>query len=459
MTETPAATSPSTSGAPPIIKMDHVNFWYNLGKAYELQALKDVNVEIKRGEYAAFFGPSGSGKTSILYLIAGIEPSQKGKILINGRDIGKFNKKELAVYRQIGVGIVFQQFNLIPTLSVVQNVGLPMTFLGIEAKKRDEEAMKLLQRLDIQHLAIRLPHELSGGQQQRVGIARALANNPPIIIADEPLGNLDSVNSKKVLEFFKELNVADGRTIIMVTHEAWSLRDVRKIIYLRDGMVTKIEETTPQTVQESISKELFGVMGGMESSKEKGAAASEGLSESLSGMLLRGYSAEETSRFQFYLTQRLNGRIGLFEFKNILDKPYREGGVGLWKQKANAISTYVEDILSQRKTLDIVYSELKEHPSAPLLSEVINMRNWLLQDYTGRINELQALRLDELINERLRKIIDRQSFQKVLNLPKSQFGIGLSLHTANALAEKFDMAVEKIIPEVTKTHAPTDDRR
>src|SRR6266576_2226522 len=99
--ETPAVTVPPTaSAAPAIITMDHVNFWYNLGKAYELQALKDINVEIKRGEYAAFFGPSGSGKTSILYLIAGIEPSQKGRILINGRDIGKFNKKELAVYRQ-----------------------------------------------------------------------------------------------------------------------------------------------------------------------------------------------------------------------------------------------------------------------------------------------------------------------------------------------------------------------
>src|SRR5690349_8673592 len=101
------------SSAEVIIKMENVNFWYNVGKPYELQALKDVNVDIKRGEYAAFFGPSGSGKTSILYLIAGVEPSQKGRIMINGRDIGKFNKKELAVYRQIGVGIVFQQFNLI----------------------------------------------------------------------------------------------------------------------------------------------------------------------------------------------------------------------------------------------------------------------------------------------------------------------------------------------------------
>jgi putative ABC transport system ATP-binding protein len=426
---------------PPIIKMENVNFWYNLGKSYELQALKDVNVEIKKGEYVAFFGPSGSGKTSILYLIAGVEPSQKGRILINGRDIGKFNRKELAVYRQIGVGIVFQQFNLIPTLSVMNNVALPMTFLGIDIKKREAEAKRLLGRLGIENLGQRYPFELSGGQQQRVGIARALANNPPIIIADEPLGNLDSTNSKKVLEFLKELNEKDGRTIIMVTHEAWSLRDVRKIFYLRDGAITKTEETTPQNVEESVTKELFGIMGTQVNPIDV-------LSNALSGLLLRGYSKEEVSRFQFYLSQRLNNRIGVYEFRSILDKSYRAGGVGLWRQKAEHISTYVEDIISQRKHIEDLHVELGKNPESPLLNDIINIRNWLLQSYKGKIDELQAIRLDELINERLRNIISTEHFQKALNLPKSHFGIGLALHTAQALSEKLELALEQQIPEV-----------
>lgn len=430
------------SSAPPIIKMEHVNFWYNLGKSYELQALKDINVEIKQGEYAAFFGPSGSGKTSILYLIAGVEPSQQGRILINGHDIGKFNKKELAVYRQIGVGIVFQQFNLIPTLTVLNNVALPMTFLGIDAKKRETEALRLLGRLGIENLAQRLPHELSGGQQQRVGIARALANNPPIIIADEPLGNLDSVNSKKVLEFFKELNEKDNRTVIMVTHEAWSLRDVRKIFYLRDGIITKTEETNPDNVKESVTKELFGMMGGPQ------ATPLEILSSSLAGVLLRGFSKEEVNRFQFYLGQRLNNRIGVYEFKNILDKPYRQGGVGLWKQKANSISTYIEDIINQRRRIEDIHIELENDPGSPLINDIINLRNWLLIDHKGAINELQAIRMDELINERVRNIITTAHFQKALNLPKSQFGVGFSLHTSQALAEKLDLALEQKITEV-----------
>ncbi len=429
---------------PSIIKMEHVNFWYNLGKSYELQALKDINVDIKQGEYVAFFGPSGSGKTSILYLIAGVEPSQQGRILINGRDIGKFNRKELAIYRQIGVGIVFQQFNLIPTLTVLNNVALPMTFLGINAKKRETEAKRLLGRLGIENLAGRLPHELSGGQQQRVGIARALANNPPIIIADEPLGNLDSTNSKLVLEFLKELNEKDNRTVIMVTHEAWSLRDVRKIIYIRDGVVTKIEETNPQNIEESVSKNLMGMMNVQ-------ISPTEALSMSLSGVLLRGFSKEEVGRFQFYLTQRLSNRIGTYEFKNILDKPFNAGGVGLWRQKANSISNYIEDIISQRRRIDELHVELTENPSSPLLNDIINIRNWLLLNVKVQLNELQAIRMDELINERLRNIITTANFKKALNLPKSHFGVGLSRHTSEALAEKLDLALNREVSEVSLT--------
>jgi putative ABC transport system ATP-binding protein len=425
---------------PPIIKMENVNFRYNIGKAYELQALKNVNVEIKTGEYVAFFGPSGSGKTSILYLIAGIEPSQKGKIIINGRDIGKFNKKELAIYRQIGVGIVFQQFNLIPTLTVMNNVALPMTFLGIDAKKREKEALRLLGRLGIQNLAPRLPHELSGGQQQRVGIARALANNPPIIIADEPLGNLDSENSKIVLEFFKEMHEKDNRTVIMVTHEAWSLKDVRKIFYLKDGEIIKVEEISAETFKESVSKELFGHIGVT-------LSPTEALTQSLSHLLLRGYSKEEMSRFQFYLSQRLNNRIGVFDFKNILDMPFKKGGIGLWRQKADKISNYVEDILSQRKKINDINLDLEHNPSSPLMNDLINMRNWLLQGYRGQVNEVQTLRFDEILYERLRNIITTSHFEKILNLPKSQFGVGLSLHTSQSIAEKLDLALQQEIPE------------
>ncbi|MFZ2303339.1 MAG: ABC transporter ATP-binding protein, partial [Minisyncoccia bacterium] len=172
----------------PLVKLENINFYYNRGKPSEVHALKNVNLEIERGGYAAFFGPSGCGKTTLTYLIGGIETenADEGHIFVNGRDLRGLTKKELAVYRQIGVGIIFQQFNLLPSLTVLDNVALPMAFLGVNVDRRRKEAMKLLDRFSMTAKADRFPSELSGGQQQRVSIARALANNPPIIIADEP---------------------------------------------------------------------------------------------------------------------------------------------------------------------------------------------------------------------------------------------------------------------------------
>jgi putative ABC transport system ATP-binding protein len=421
--------------ADPIIQLENVNFRYNIGKSYEVQAMKDINIEIDRGEYVAFFGPSGSGKTTLLYLISGVEPAQDGKILINGRDISKFTKQELAIYRQIGVGMIFQQFNLIPSLTVLNNVALPMSFLGISQKKRQAEGAKLLKRLGIENLAVRYPHELSGGQQQRVGIARALANNAPIIIADEPLGNLDSENSKKVLEFLKELHEKDNRTIIMVTHEAWSLRDVEKIFYIKDGQVIKTEKVNPDKLAESVTEDIFKELAPQRSGTEE-------VAHMLSGLLLRGYTSEESNRFQFYLNQRLTGRISYQDFLNIIDKPYRDGGVGLWKQKARKISAYVEDVINERKQIAEVYKALVQNPENSPAAEVIKLRQWLLSEYDGSVDQMQQIRLDELLMERLRKIITEDNFKESLILPKSRFGVGLSLHSSQHLSEKLELALE-----------------
>jgi len=220
-----------------IITIDNLNYFYNHGEPTEVQALSNINIniEIEKGGYVAFFGPSGCGKTTLLYSLSGIDRFHSGTVVIDGQNIAGLSNHELAIFRQTGIGIIFQQFNLIPSLNVLKNVALPMLFVGATSEKAEIEAAKLLERLDMAPYGHRYPSELSGGQQQRVGIARALANDPPIIIADEPLGNLDSENAAGVLEFIKELNEKDGRTVIMVTHEAWSLRDVSTIFHMKDG--------------------------------------------------------------------------------------------------------------------------------------------------------------------------------------------------------------------------------
>lgn len=422
--------------AEPIIKIEDINFYYNYRLPTEQHALKDINFEIDRGEYAVFFGPSGCGKTTLTYLIGGIETEQAGtgQIYVNGRDVRKLGKDDLAQFRKTGIGIIFQQFNLIPSLTVLDNVALPMAFTGTPQSKRREEAMKILARLGMDKYAYRYPSELSGGQQQRVGISRALANNPPLIIADEPLGNLDSENAELVLAFLKELNEKDGRTIIMVTHEAWSVRDAKKIIYLKDGTVIKQGEATngvKEKVTDEIPEDLFRDV-------KANTSPNDLLATSLSTLLLRGFSSDETKRFEEYLSQRLSDKIDAKTFEDLLDKPFHDEGVGLWKQRAVKIAALAEDLIAKKRELDAVYHELEKHPQASLNETVSSMRLWVLKEYTGKINEEQIKHLDEAIDKRLRGVIKQDDFRKMLNLPAAKDGIGFSIHTARHVSDRLE---------------------
>lgn len=423
----------------PFVKLEDVNFYYNRGKPSEVHALKNINLEIERGGYTVFFGPSGCGKTTLTYLVGGIETEncEEGHILINNHDLRELSKKEIAVYRQIGVGIIFQQFNLLPSLTVLDNVALPMSFLGISVERRKKEGLKLLDRFGMTQYAERFPSELSGGQQQRVSIARALANNPPLIIADEPLGNLDSENANKALEFLKELNEKDGRTIIMVTHESWSTRDAKTVFYMKDGEITRREGPkktheieSKQTLTQYLFQELF-----------PNITPQNLMARSLSYMLLRGLSGEETKRFELFITRRLGNEIDADTFIELLDSPWRDGGLGLWKKRAERVSETVDELLRKRKTIDELYNELEKHPELPLYEEVVQMRSWLLDGYHGTLSDVQRIRLDEAIEDRLRDIISRDHFRKVLELPRGDFGVGLTTKAARSASERIEAAL------------------
>ncbi|MBI2514761.1 ATP-binding cassette domain-containing protein [Candidatus Wolfebacteria bacterium] len=413
------------------IKLENVDFYYDRGQPAEVHALKDVNLSIETGDYTSFFGPSGCGKSTMLYVIAGVERPDTGKIFVNGRDLMEFSQKELAIYRQIGIGIIFQNFNLIPSIKIVENVTLPMAFLGISLEKRKERAMEILGRLGIADLAERYPYELSGGQQQRVGIARALANDPPIILADEPIGNLDSANAQNVLDLLKEFNEKDGKTIIMVTHEAWSLRDVRRIFYMKDGAVIKTEVKKPDTqkkpVTESRARTLFPDLPTLEMK-----------AKAMAGLILRGYSQLEIKRLEYFLAHRFAGKIDKEVFQMVLDRPYNQGGVGLWRQKAEKIADQVEEIISEEGALAAIYKKLEKEPTAPLMSEVENIRKWILEDFRSKLSPLQAERLNEIIAERIRHIITPDNFRRILDLGKEKGGVGFKTRTSFQIADRME---------------------
>jgi ABC-type lipoprotein export system ATPase subunit len=420
----------------PIIQIEHLKFYYDYQLPSEMYALKDINLTINEGDYVVFFGPSGCGKTTLIYLIGGIttEKSGTGTITVNGSDVLQLSRRDLASFRQTGIGIIFQNFNLIPSLTVLDNVALPMTFIGVPQEKRREDARKILARLSMDQYAERYPMELSGGQQQRAGIARALANNPPIVICDEPLGNLDSENAELVLKFLKELQIKDGRTVIMVTHEAWSVRDADKIIYMKDGTILKTETNdAPERLDEAsfISPNLFREL-------YPDLSSDAIMVKSLANLLLRGFSADEISRFESFLSERLAGKMDAATFENLLHQPYHKEGVGLWKQRAQKIATLTEDIMSEKKRLHDVYAEFEQHPETPLADEVASLRAWITKEYLGHMTDEQCTRLDVAITGRLRDTVTPEEFRKTVNLPRSQGGVGFSLRTTQHISERLE---------------------
>ncbi|MFZ5643221.1 MAG: ABC transporter ATP-binding protein [Bacillota bacterium] len=206
-------------------------------------ALRGISLQVRKGEFVAVVGKSGSGKTTLLNLLAGIDRPTSGEITVAGTRLHSLSESQLAEWRGRTIGLVFQFFQLLPTLTVAENVMLPMDFAKIvPATERQSKALELLDRVGIRDKANKLPTTLSGGEQQRAAIARALANDPPILLADEPTGNLDSVTSAAVLKLFADLN-AEGRTILVVTHERDVRRSIRRQVVLMDGRVADGAQT------------------------------------------------------------------------------------------------------------------------------------------------------------------------------------------------------------------------
>jgi len=210
----------------------------NLNKDFDsLKVVKDVNLDVKKGEFVSIVGKSGSGKTTLLSLLSGLELPSSGRVSLNGRDITDSSENELALFRRDTVGFIFQSFHLIPTLSAWENVALPLFPVKIHKEKRRERAVELLRQMEMEHRVEHQPSMLSGGEKQRVAIARALINNPKIVFADEPTGNLDSATGEAIMETLKVLHAENGLSLVMVTHDLDLAESSDRIIRMQDGEV------------------------------------------------------------------------------------------------------------------------------------------------------------------------------------------------------------------------------
>lgn len=226
-----------------IIKIKEVTKYYQMGKE-SIHAVNGISLNIYQGEVCCLFGKSGSGKSTLLNLIAGLEKPTSGQIIFNKKHIERMNEDQLASFRQKYVGFVFQSYNLLPTLTALENVTLPLIFKGVPVKERNERAMEMLKAVGLEERAHHKPSEMSGGQQQRVSIARAFINQPQVVFADEPTGNLDTKTTYEMMDLITGLAKEYHQTLVIVTHDLELSEYADRIVMLMDGKIEKIEERT-----------------------------------------------------------------------------------------------------------------------------------------------------------------------------------------------------------------------
>jgi len=206
-------------------------------EAGELEVLKSLNISISEGDFVALMGPSGSGKSTFMNILGCLDKPTSGNYILNGVDVASMNKDGLSRLRNEVIGFVFQGFNLLPRINLIDNVALPLVYAGVDKAKRTQKAIEMLKSVGLEKYATHLPSQISGGQQQRVAIARALVNSPKLILADEPTGNLDTKTSIEIMNIFTQLNKQNGITIVLVTHEHDIADFASRQIHFRDGMV------------------------------------------------------------------------------------------------------------------------------------------------------------------------------------------------------------------------------
>ncbi len=422
----------------PLITAKDLSVIYNPGRSNEVRALDGANIEIYPKEYVILFGPSGCGKSTLLYTILGLRKPSKGSLFVEGKEISNFSEKELVEYRRNKIGMIFQAYYLIPSLNVFQNIILPRFFVNEKITERNLRAEMLLKKLSIANQRKKLPSILSGGEQQRVAIARALINNSQILLADEPVGNLDSQASEIVMNTLKDINEKDGKTVILVTHDSRFLHFAHRVYYMEDGKIIR-ESIDLEKKQFKEVRERDRFLGELHRMAQHYPDAEV---KELKAKVLADYLTREISEFQKEILEKgiqdvLEKKITFEELYEILDKPIEEGGAGFYKQTARKFVSQIKELL---KASAILKSELQER--MPITKEIEltrKLRRLLLDEYSGQISYIQAERIEEGINRRIAGDWDKKVFEQYLDRPIKESGVGLNRATAKKLAQKLEI--------------------
>lgn len=454
----------------PIIAVHHLYVIYNRGLSNEVRALKDISFDVYPGEFIIFFGPSGCGKSTLLYSISGLETNVEGSVRVHGTELTSLGTGDLAHFHQTVIGMIFQAYYLISSLTVLENVALPQMALRRPRREREKRANLLLQHFGVSEQARKLPTELSGGQQQRVAICRALMNEPDIIVADEPVGNLDTKASGDVMNLLRSLNDEQKKTIILVTHDPSHLHHAHRIIYLRDGTIAGIKENTTEERRESAVKKLAQAsvplalrhwaqtvtvdMLQSTPSAYMAVKAQEIVAEVLTGMTL-----EELRRIDEVIVRLLQGTSkGMQEIYETLHGALEKHGLSIEKRRALRLAHKISRMVEEVAAVQSIKRKATTRRRAAVATEAARIRSLALVDVGGVIPQKSIRIVDRCIIQRMRGEIDFQRLTTFLDLPIRKGGAGLDRRFARRLAraiEPLASTVQSILKTSNETSSPS----
>ncbi|MBP7811808.1 MAG: ABC transporter ATP-binding protein [Candidatus Moranbacteria bacterium] len=429
----------------PIIVVDKLRIIYNQGKSNESRALEETSLAVYPHEYVIIFGPSGCGKSTLLYSLSGLQSATYGSVSVKGKAIAHMNEQEELELHQTAIGMVFQAFYLIPSLNIIDNVVLPKVFRGEVPKKRLEVGYQLLRRFGIAEQADKFPNQLSGGQKQRVAIARSLVNNPDIILADEPVGNLDSESAENVLKILKELNEVDQKTIVMVTHNPEHLQYADRVIHMKDGRIIKEEihkekraivhhkqENEDEEETDQTNPELKMLMASFKSllPQQVDVLLVPFKAKQLLSHLLSELNEEQVAMAEAFLKELLFKNIDNTTFVDRLDLDLEKGGAGWNHMRAESFSARTEEILS------IAQSMKTDTDRAPIL-----LADYLVAHFRLKLEAKKLLRFQAVLKLRIESQIGQIELRKRLDAPMIQDGVGLHKNTVEKVAREIEIVM------------------
>ncbi len=426
------------------IQAENLVVTYNKGKSNEFNALNNINAEIHPREYIILFGPSGCGKSTLLYTVLGGNVPDTGHLYVKGEDIYAYTPAEMNAYQQSTIGIVYQQFNLITSISVLDNVALPMIFLNRSTADRNARARELLRRFGIpDRLEDKTPVMMSGGQQQRVAVARSLVNDPEILLADEPVGNLDSISAEHVMDSFEEINEKDRKTVILVTHDAKYLPYAHRVFYMRDGLLRRVV-MNPEKPQIKHVKPGETIVTEIEQLARLYPYAEpiELKVKSIVNFITQTMSFTQLERLEKAIINVLKGMMDEALFSSYLGRNMSEGGVGIPSAEVREITSKVFTLTAysrdvQRFRDEVTNDSLFFHQQKFLDHLFVYLTEEL--GITATSDQKTVLRV--ALAERIGGIITADEFEERLILPPRLGGAAFSIRDAFKIARYLEKLI------------------